>query len=108
MQYFYQLLTGISKFSRKLFPGSLLVICVLLGQTLYATNYTPNTFTDHPIDGVIVTVNPATGALVGGPNAGAITLRSSLMAADMSVGPHTVTLGSGTYLLTQGSITFGN
>ena len=60
--------------------------------------YTVGTTSDFPI----TTVNPATGALTVGPNTGAITLRSAVIAANMSgVGPHTINVPAGTYNLTQ-------
>lgn len=76
----------------------LTIICGWLTLTVDAQNYTPNTFSDP----AITSLNNSTGEINGGST---ISLRSALMAADNLGGTHTVTLGSGTYLL-DGSGTY--
>jgi hypothetical protein len=84
------------------------VLITLLSVPAFSNTYVPNTLTDP----VITTLNVATGAINGGAT---ISLRSALIAADtlgLTLGPHTVTLSTGTYNLTQPlpdrQITIGN
>ena len=71
---------------------ALLLMPVLMALTTQAQNYAPNTFADP----AITSLSNATGEINGGST---ISLRSALMAADNLGGTHTVTLGTGTYLL---------
>ncbi|MEO6251872.1 MAG: CHRD domain-containing protein, partial [Ferruginibacter sp.] len=88
---------------------TVLFFIAMLPASAFAQNYTPNTFTDP----VFTSVNNANGAIIlPAGNAGMISLRSSLFSADFLGGTHIVTLGTGTYNLTQAlpnrQITFGN
>ena len=88
---------------------TILLFTTLLFGRAVANVYTPNTLADP----VFTSVNNATGAIIlPAGNAGMISLRSSLFAADFLGGTHTVTLSTGTYNLTQAlpnrQITFGN
>ncbi|MEO7509705.1 MAG: hypothetical protein ABIZ95_20840, partial [Pyrinomonadaceae bacterium] len=75
------------------------VLLALASSPALANTYTPNTFADP----AITSLNNATGAINGG---GTISLRSALKAADnLGGGPHTISLGTGTYLL-DGSGTY--
>ena len=70
------------------------------GNTVFATNYTPTTFTDPDY----TAINNATGVITAGAGVGLISLRSALQAADNNgVGPHTITLLAGTYNVTGGA-----
>jgi predicted outer membrane repeat protein len=88
---------------KKLF--SFLFLTALLSATAIANTYVPNTFTDP----VITSVNNANGQINGGAT---ISLRSALKAADNLGGTHTVTLSTGSYVLTNAlpnrQITIGN
>lgn len=75
-----------------------LIFLTVFSTTLFANTYLPNTFADP----AITTLNNATGEINGGST---ISLRSALMAADNLGGTHTITLGTGTYLL-DGSGTY--
>ncbi|HEX2684782.1 MAG TPA: hypothetical protein VHL77_12645, partial [Ferruginibacter sp.] len=78
---------------------SLLIICLaFFTTTVTAQNYTPNTFADP----AITSVDNSTGGINGGST---VSLRSALMAADNAGGAHTITLGTGTYVL-DGSGTY--
>ncbi len=75
---------------------ALFLFSLVYASTGLATNYVPNTFADP----TITTLNNATGEING---TATISLRSALMAADNLGGTHTITLGTGTYLLTGSS-----
>lgn len=71
---------------------ALIVISVAMNLAGYSQNYSPNTFSDP----VITSINNATAEINGGST---ISLRSALMASDNLGGAHTITLGTGIYLL---------
>ena len=61
-----------------------------------ATTYTVTTVTDH----AFTTVNSANGQITGGAGIGSVSLRSAVIAANVSgVGPHTINVPAGTYNL---------
>ena len=78
----------------------LLVACGL-SNAVFAANYAPTTFTDPPVSGAGITVNNSTGVITGGAGNTLVSLRSALRAADTLGGTHTLTLSTGTYVLTQ-------
>ncbi len=62
-----------------------------------AVTYTPTTFTDPPVSGG---VNSANGVISGGAGNGQVSLRSAIIASNANgTGADTITLGTGTYLL---------
>src|SRR4026207_1279382 len=71
------------------------LFAILCANNVSAQNYAPTTFSDP----VFTAVNNATGAITAGAGVGLISLRSALKAADNLGGTHTITLGTGTYLL---------
>ena len=92
--------SGISRLFRKIIPALLLVCCMGVANTVFATTYTPDIFTDPNY----LTVNNATGVILTGPGAGSKSLRSVLQAADNNgAGPHIINLSAGTYTITGGS-----
>src|SRR5688500_20409295 len=78
---------------KKLYYAVLLSCCMAFSQLVAATNFTPNTFTDHDY----TSINPATGVITAGAGGGTITLRSALQAADATAGPHTITSAAASY-----------
>jgi hypothetical protein len=71
---------------------------------VWATTYTPTTATDFPVTGAGVSINAANGVITGGTGNSQVTLRSAIIAANMSgPGPHTINVpaGLGTYNLSQ-------
>ncbi|MEO6541587.1 MAG: hypothetical protein ABIN74_11365, partial [Ferruginibacter sp.] len=109
MQKFLTQKLDLNFFSKRFKTIAVFVFTILLSARTFAQNYTPNTFADP----VFTSVNNANGAIIlPAGNAGMISLRSSLFAADVVGGTHIVTLGTGTYGLTQAlpnrQITIGN
>jgi len=80
------------------------MMAIALGPMAGATTYTVTTATDFPVTGGTITVTASTGVINNGTGNGQVTLRSAVLAANMSgVGPHTINVpaGLGTYNLTQ-------
>lgn len=87
-------------FFRKTISALLLFCCMAFGNSVFATNYTPTTFTDPDY----TAINNATGVITAGGGAGLISLRSAIQAADNNgPGPHIITLLAGTYTITGGT-----
>ena len=98
MQKFYNKNLSVKGFTKSVKVFAVLFFTTLLSVSAVAQNYTPNTFADPDF----TSVNNATGAIIlPAGNAGMISLRSSLFAADLLGGAHTVFLSTGTYNLTQ-------
>ena len=103
MQKFYNKNLCVKGFTKRFKFFVFLLSATLLSVTVTAQNYTTTTFTDP----VFTAVNNATGVITAGAGVGLISLRSALKAADNLGGTHTITLGTGTYLL-DGSTTYTN
>src|ERR1700675_1961044 len=98
MQKFYNKNLSVKGFTKRVKIFAVLFFTTFLSVTAFANVYVPNTFTDP----AFTSVNTATGAIIlPAGNAGLISLRSSLFAADFLGGTHTVTLSTGTYNLTN-------
>src|SRR5688572_7885799 len=103
MQKFYNKNLSVKAITKRIKFFVFLLSTTLLSATAVAQNYATTTFTDP----VFTAVNNATGAITAGAGVGLISLRSALKAADNLGGSHTITLGTGTYLL-DGSTTYAN
>ncbi len=103
MQKSYNKNLSVKGFTKRIKFFVFLLSITLLSLTSVANVYVTTTFTDP----VFTTVNTATGAITGGAGIGLVSLRSALKAADILGGTHTITLGTGTYLL-DGSTTYAN
>src|SRR5436305_6173376 len=73
---------------------ALVFILVALAGPVLGNNYTVNSTADEP------DADPSTGNCVSTPS-GACTLRAAIMVANFVVGPHTINIPSGTYVLTR-------
>ena len=103
MQKFYNKNLSVKGFTKRIKFFVFLLSTTLLSVTSVAQNYTTTVFTDP----VFTAVNNATGQITAGAGVGSVSLRSALKAADNLGGTHTITLGTGTYLL-DGSTTYAN
>src|SRR5436305_1377539 len=73
---------------------ALVFILVAMAGPVLGNNYTVNSTADEP------DADPSTGNCVSTPS-GACTLRAAIMVANFVVGPHTINIPSGTYVLTR-------
>ena len=103
MQKFYNKNLCVKGFTKRIKFFVLLLSTTLVSVTSVANVYVTTTFTDP----VFTAVNNATGAITAGAGIGLVSLRSALKAADNLGGTHTITLGTGTYLL-DGSTIYAN